>query len=50
MPLKVPTNAERIVALTYQSGKEICRGDRVTYGGNAGAIDLIVEGLTAASR
>jgi hypothetical protein len=34
------------MALTYQSGEDIQLGDRVTYGGNAGAIELIVEGLT----
>jgi hypothetical protein len=33
------------MALTYQSGEEIHQGDRVSYGGNAGAIELIVEGL-----
>jgi hypothetical protein len=32
--------------LTYQSGEDIQRGDRVTYGGNAGTIELVVEGLT----
>ncbi len=34
------------MALTYQSGEEIQLGDRVTYGGNAGTIELVVEGLT----
>ena len=33
------------MALTYQSGEEIHQGDRVTYGGNAGVIELVVEGL-----
>ena len=34
------------MALTYQSGEDIQIGDRVTYGGNAGTIELVVEGLT----
>ena len=34
------------MALRYQTGEEIQRGDRVTYGGNAGVIELVVEGLT----
>jgi len=34
------------MALTYQSGENIQTGDRVTYGGNAGTIELVVEGLT----
>jgi hypothetical protein len=34
------------MALTCQSGEEIRLGDRVTYGGNAGTIELVVEGLT----
>ena len=34
------------MALTYQSGEDIQLGDRVTYGGNAGTIELVVEGLT----
>ena len=34
------------MALTYQTGEEIHRGDRVTYGGNAGVIELVVEALT----
>ena len=40
------TRQERVVALTYQTGDEIRRGDRVTYGGNAGSIGLVVEGPT----
>ena len=32
--------------LTYQSGENIQTGDRVTYGGNAGTIELVVERLT----
>jgi len=32
--------------LTYQSGENIQIGDRVTYGGNAGTIELVVESLT----
>ena len=32
--------------LTYQSGENIATGDRVTYGGNAGTIELVVEALT----
>jgi hypothetical protein len=31
--------------LTYRTGEEIHRGDRVTYCGNAGVIELVVEGL-----
>ena len=34
------------MALTYQSGEDIQIGDRVTYGGNAGTIELVVESLT----
>lgn len=34
------------MALTYQSGEDIQLGDDVTYGGNAGTIELVVEGLT----
>src|SRR5438067_5318288 len=34
------------MALRYQTGEEIHRGDRVTYGGNAGVIELVVEALT----
>ena len=34
------------MALRYQTGEEIQRGDRVTYGGNAGVIELVVEALT----
>lgn len=34
------------MALTYQTGEEIRRGDRVTYGGNAGVIELVVEAST----
>ena len=34
------------MALTYQSGEDIQVGDRVTYGGNAGMIELVVKGLT----
>jgi hypothetical protein len=34
------------MALRYQTGEEIRRGDRVTYGGNAGTIELVVEALT----
>jgi hypothetical protein len=30
--------------LTYQSGEEIHPGDRVTYGGNAGTIEFVVDG------
>jgi hypothetical protein len=33
------------MALTYQSGEEIHQGDRVTYSGNAGVIELVVNGL-----
>jgi hypothetical protein len=34
------------MAPRYQTGEEIQRGDRVTYGGNAGVIELVVEALT----
>jgi hypothetical protein len=34
------------MAPRYQTGEEIHRGDRVTYGGNAGLIELVVEALT----
>jgi hypothetical protein len=34
------------MALTYQTGEEIQRGDRVTYGGNPGVIELVVEAST----
>jgi len=34
------------MALTYQSGADILTGDRVTYGGNAVTIELVVERLT----
>lgn len=34
------------MALTYQTGEETHRGDHVTYGGNAGVIELVVHGLT----
>ena len=34
------------MALTYRSGEEIHQGDRVTYGGRAGTIELVVEGLS----
>ena len=33
------------MALTYKSGEEIHQGDRVSYGNNAGVIELVVEGL-----
>jgi len=32
------------MTLTYQSGEEIHPGDRVTYGGNAGMIERVVDG------
>ena len=34
------------MSLRYQTGEEIERGDRVTYGGNAGVVELVVEALT----
>jgi hypothetical protein len=34
------------MALRYQTGEEIHRGDRVTYGDNPGVIELVVEALT----
>ena len=37
------------MALMYQTGEDIHRGDRVTYGGNAGVIELVVEALTGPS-
>ena len=38
------------MALTYQTGEEIHRGDRVTYGGNAGVVELVVEGFPTTTR
>lgn len=35
-----------IMALTYHTGEDIHRGDRVTYGGNAGLVELVVQALT----
>jgi hypothetical protein len=32
--------------LAHQSGESIRKGDRVTYGGNAGTIELVVQGLS----
>lgn len=34
------------MALKYPTGEEIQRGDRVTYDGNAGVIELVVDGVT----
>ena len=34
------------MALRYETSQEIQQGDRVTYGGNAGVIELVVDGLT----
>ena len=34
------------MALTYHSGEEIHQGDHVTYGGNAGMIELVVDGAS----
>jgi hypothetical protein len=34
------------MALIYQSGQDIRVGDRVTYAGHAGTIELVVESLT----
>jgi hypothetical protein len=34
------------MALTYQYGEDIQLGDRVTYGGNEGTVELVVECLT----
>ena len=34
------------MALTYQSGEEIQKGDRVTYGGNASTVELVIDGVT----
>jgi len=34
------------MALRYQTGEEVHPGDRVTYGGNAGTVELVVEALT----
>ena len=34
------------MALRYQTVEKIHRGDRVTYGGNAGVIELVVEAST----
>ena len=38
------------MAPKYQTGEEIHRGDRVTYGGNAGVIELVVEALTGVAE
>lgn len=38
------------MALTYQSGEEIHLGDRVSYGGSAGTIELVVERARVAIR
>ena len=38
------------MALRYQTGEEIHPGDRVTYGGNAGTVELVVEALTGTSE
>jgi len=38
------------MALRYQTGEEIHRGDRVTFCGNAGVIELVVEALTGELR
>jgi len=32
--------------VTYYAGQEIRQGDRVTYGGNAAVIELVVQRLT----
>jgi hypothetical protein len=32
--------------LKYQSGEDVRLGDKVTYGGKAGTVELIVVGLT----
>jgi hypothetical protein len=34
------------MALRYQTREEIHPGDRVTYGGNAGMVELVVEAST----
>ena len=34
------------MGLTYQSGEQIHRGDRATYGGRACTIELVVDGMT----
>jgi hypothetical protein len=38
------------MALRYQTGEAIHPGDRVTYGGNAGTVELVVEALTGKSE
>ena len=38
------------MALKYQSGEDICRGDRVTYAGKPDTIELVVEGLSSDSE
>jgi hypothetical protein len=38
------------MALRYQTDEEIHPGDRVTYGGNAGTVELVVEALTGKSE
>lgn len=35
------------MALKYQTGEEIQLGDRVTYGGNRGVVELVVEAPSA---
>jgi hypothetical protein len=38
------------MALRSQTGEEIQPGDRVTYDGNAGMVELVVEALTGESE
>jgi hypothetical protein len=39
-----------MMGLTHQSGESIRKGDRVTDGGNAGTIELVVNGVTGDSE
>jgi hypothetical protein len=39
-----------MMGLNYQSGENLRNGDRVRYGGNAGTIELVVDGLTGDSE
>jgi hypothetical protein len=47
---RVDQSRAQTPALRYQTGVEIHRDDRVTYGGNAGTVVLVVEALTGKSE
>ena len=38
------------MALKYQSGEAILRGDRVTYAGRSSTVELVVAGLSGAGE